>query len=95
MGKNSSFLWDFNTLYNFECMDTSFFKFIKPLYMAKRDYSIIFPFAFILLEKKICIKSELKRKITFTSTSTILYIFIIGWASITYFRIWSFAYHTF
>ena len=40
-------------------------------------------------KKRYCIKSELKRKITFTSTSTILYIFIIGWASITYFRIWS------
>ena len=49
-------------------------------------------FSLLLLccwKKRRCIKSELRTKITFTLTSRLLYLFIIGWVTITYFRIHS------
>jgi len=56
-----------------------------------RTVTILFFSLFLLWSwgKKRCIKFKLKDKITFSSTYTLIYVFIISWVSITYFRILS------
>ena len=82
MGKNSGFYGILILYTPFECLDSTFFKFIKPLHMANCNYFIIFSFSFMELGKT-SYKIKVKRKFTFTSH--ILYIFIICWVGITIF----------
>ncbi len=66
-----------------------FLNLLNPSTWQKVTISL-FPLFLLWIWKKRCyLKSELQKKITFTSTNILLFIFIIFWVSITYFRVQS------
>jgi len=66
-----------------------FLNLLKPHVWQKVTISLFSLFLLCCWKKRRHIKYELKRRITFTYTNILLFIFIIGWVSITYFRIQS------
>ena len=66
-----------------------FLNLLNPYIWQKVTISLFSLFLLCCWRKRRHIKYELKRRITFTLTNILLFIFIIGWVIITYFRIQS------
>ena len=66
-----------------------FLNLLNPYIWQKATISLFALFLLWSWGKRSHIKLKFKKKITFTLTNTLLYIFIICWVSITYFRIYS------